>query len=71
MANNNRTNEFQCSFFVYFKDKKELSSECQCQTIFFSCKLVFFANLMKVIDFVNFFFGGGVRRGHSLGPILI
>ena len=57
VANNNRTNEFQCSFFlVYFKDKKELSSECQSKTCFFVYNSFFFLNLVKVIGFRAFFF---------------
>ena len=59
MANNNRTNELQCSFFVFFKDRKELSSECRCKTRFLCAKLIFFSNLVKVIGFRDFFIGGG------------
>ena len=50
-------------FFIYFKDKKELSSECQCKThfffFFFRVKLFFSSNLVKVIGFRDFFWGGG------------
>ena len=55
-----KTNEFQGSFFlfIYFKDKKEHSSECH------SIKNTFFLKKkMKVIGFRDFFGGGGGGGG--------
>ena len=48
-------------FFVYFKDKKSSTQSVNLKRVFFSCKICFFSNLVKVIKlfFVTFFLGGG------------
>ena len=65
VANNNKTNEFQCSFFLFISKIKKSSAQSV------DVKLVVFSNLVKVIGFRDFFLGGGGSDNISLGPISI
>ena len=61
-------------FFLFISKTKKSSAQSVNVKLVFRVKLVFFSNLVKVIGFRDFFFGGGGcggRRRHSLGPISI
>ena len=59
LIGDDRTNEFQCSSFLFISKTKKRSAQSVNVKLVFSCKTRFFSNLVEVIGFRDFFFGGG------------